>query len=277
MLQKRLPLAVAILAIFVLFAGNVVKAADEKPAGNGCKSLPNFSALKAALDAATATETSGLNNQMWATIVDRDGVVCAVAFTGVNRGAQWPASRVISAQKANTANALGLDSSSNSGGSGQPNGLALSTANLYSAVQPGGSLFGLQESNPVDTQVAYGGPSSNYGAPQDPMVGHKIGGVNVFGGGLALYGVGKKIVGGVGVSGDTSCADHNIAWRVRNGLGLDHLSGVGGVSGDSTRPDNIVFDITPNPNGGTGISAGGFGHPTCPNTSGSTTLPPVQP
>ena len=29
-------------------------------------------------------------------------------------------------------------------------GLALSTANLYSAVQPGGSLFGLQESNPVE-------------------------------------------------------------------------------------------------------------------------------
>ena len=277
MLQKRLPLAVAILAIFVLFAGNVVKAADEKPAGNGCKSLPNFSALKSALDAATATETSGLNNQMWATVVDRDGVVCAVAFTGVNRGAQWPGSRAISAQKANTANAFSLDSSSSNSGSGQPNGLALSTANLYSAVQPGGSLFGLQESNPVDTQVAYGGPSSNYGAPQDPMVGHKIGGVNVFGGGLALYGVGKKIVGGVGVSGDTSCADHNIAWRVRNGLGLDHLSGVGGVSGGSTRPDNIVFDITPNPNGGTGISAGGFGHPTCPNTSGSTTLPPVQP
>ena len=277
MLQKRLPLAVAILAVFILFTGDVVKAADEKSAGNSCKSLPNFSALKALLDAATATETSGLNNQMWATIVDRDGVVCAVAFTGVNRGAQWPGSRVISAQKANTANAFSLDSSSSNSGSGQPNGLALSTANLYSAVQPGGSLFGLQESNPVDTQVAYGGPSSNYGAPQDPMVGHKIGGINVFGGGLALYAVGKKIVGGVGVSGDTSCADHNIAWRVRNGLGLDHLSGVGGVSGDSTRPDNIVFDITPNPNGGTGISAGGFGHPTCPNTSGSTTLPPVQP
>src|SRR5438046_2454339 len=277
MLQKRLPLAVAILAIFVLFPCNVSKYSDEKPACNGCKSLPNVIALKAALDSATATETSGLNNQMWGTVVDRDGVVCAVAFTGVNRGAQWPASRVISAQKANTANALGLDSSSNSGGSGQPNGLALSTANLYSAVQPGGSLFGLQESNPVDTQVAYGGPSSNYGAPQDPMVGHKIGGINVFGGGLALYGAGKKIVGGVGVSGDTSCADHNIAWRVRNNLGLDHLSGVGGVSGDSARPDNIVFDITPNPEGGTGISAGGFGHPTCINTSGSDTLPPVRP
>ena len=277
MLQKRLPLATSILAILVLFAGEVVKAADEKPAGNACKNLPNFNSLKASLEAATATESSGLNNQMWGTVVDRDGVVCAVAFSGVNRGAQWPGSRVISAQKANTANAFSLDSSSNTGGSGQPNGLALSTANLYSAVQPGGSLFGLQESNPVDTQVAYGGPSSNYGAPQDPMVGHKIGGINVFGGGLALYGPGKKIVGAIGVSGDTSCADHNIAWRVRNNLGLDHLSGLGGVSGDSARPDNIVFDITPNPNGGTGISAGGFGHPTCPNTSGSNTLPPVQP
>ena len=277
MFQKRFPLAAAILATLIFLAGNVVKAADEKSVSNGCKNLPNFSALKAALESATSTETSGLNNQMWATIVDRDGVVCAVAFTGLNRWAQWPASRVISAQKANTANALSLDSSSNSGGSGQPNGLALSTANLYSAVQPGGSLFGLQESNPVDTQVAYAGPSSNYGTAQDPLVGRKIGGINVFGGGLGLYGPGKKVVGSVGVSGDTSCADHNIAWRVRNNLGLDHLSGVGGVSGDSTRPDNIVFDITPNPNGGTGISTGGFGHPTCPNTSGSNTLPPVLP
>ena len=136
---------------------------------------------------------------------------------------QWPGSRVISAQKANTANSFSLDSTSNSGGSGQPNGLALSTANLYSAVQPGGSLFGLQESNPVDTDVAYKGPSSRFGTSQDPMEGNKIGGVNVFGGGLALYAAGKKIVGGVGVSGDTSCADHNIAWRVRNNLGLDHL------------------------------------------------------
>jgi uncharacterized protein GlcG (DUF336 family) len=214
---------------------------------------------------------------MWATIVDRDGIVCAVAFSGNDRGAQWPGSRVISAQKANTANAFSLDATSSSGGSGQPNGLSLSTANLYSAVQPGGSLFGLQLSNPVDTDVAYKGPSSRFGTSQDPMEGNKVGGVNVFGGGLALYAAGKKIVGGVGVSGDTSCADHNIAWRVRKFLGLDHLSGVGGVSGDATRPDNIIFDIKDNPNGGTGISAGGFGHPTCLNTSGSSTLPVVQP
>jgi uncharacterized protein GlcG (DUF336 family) len=267
----------ATVAVACLCMAGTVSADDNRAGSSACKDLPGYAALKAALLTATATETSGLNNQMWGTIVDRDGIVCAVAFTGVNRGAQWPGSRVISAQKANTANAFSLDSSSNSGGSGQPNGLALSTANLYSAVQPGGSLFGLQFSNPVDSNVAYDGTSAQYGTANDPMVGSKIGGVNVFGGGLGLYASGKKIVGGVGVSGDTSCADHNIAWRVRNLLALDHLAGVGGVSGDAARPDNIIFDIAPNPSGGTGISAGGFGHPTCLNTSGSSTLPPVQP
>jgi len=267
----------AAIAVVVLSMAAIARADDGSQGNNACRGLPGYSALKQALDAATAAETSGLNNQMWGTIVDRDGVVCAVAFSGVNRGAQWPGSRVISAQKANTGNAFSLDSSSSSGGSGQPAGLALSTANLYSAVQPGGSLFGLQHSNPVDINVSYDGPASRYGAANDPLVGSKIGGVNVFSGGLGLYAAGKKLVGGVGVSGDTSCADHNIAWRVRNLLGLDHLSGVGGVSGDAARPDNIIFDIVPNPNGGTGISAGGFGHPTCLNTSGSGTLPPVQP
>jgi uncharacterized protein GlcG (DUF336 family) len=246
---------------------------------NNCKNLPGFTALKAALTTATATETSGLNNNMWVTIVDRDGIVCAVAFSGINRGTQWPGSRVISAQKANTANAFSLDGSSFSDGSGQPSGLALSTANLYSAVQPGGSLYGLQASNPVATEVAYKGPSANYGTVNDPMVGSKIGGVNVFGGGLALYGPGKVVLGAVGVSGDKSCADHDIGWRVRQLLGLDHLSGVGGVSGDATRPDNILFDIVPNPNGGTGNSPSGFGHPICDGgaVAAAAALPAVQP
>src|ERR1044071_365696 len=105
---------------------------------------------------------------MWGTIVDRDGVVCAVAFTGGTRGDQWPGSRVISAQKANTANAFSLP------------GLVLSTANLFTAVQPGGSLFGLQESNPVDVKAAYGGNPAHYGQQNDPLVGERIGGVNVF-------------------------------------------------------------------------------------------------
>ena len=252
---------------------------DDDDQGNGanaaCAGLPSYAALKTALESANTTDSSGLKNQMWATVVGRDGIVCAVAFTGSDRGAQWPGSRVISAQKANTANAFSLDSTSSSGGRGQPTGLALSTANLYAAVQPGGSLFGLQESNPVDTGVAYKGPSSKYGTSSDPMVGAKIGGVNVFGGGLGLYATGKKLVGGVGVSGDTSCRDHNVAWLVRHNLGLDHMMGVGGVSGDATRPDNIVLDFTPNPDG---FSPSGWGHPTCPSTGfPAGGLPPVVP
>jgi uncharacterized protein GlcG (DUF336 family) len=233
---------------------------------NDCRGLPDHAALKSALDTAVADEISGLDFDMWATVVNRDGVVCAVAFSGGDRGAQWPGSRAISAQKANTANAFSLD------------GLALSTANLFSAVQPGGSLYGLQASNPVDTSVAYKGPSKNYGQRNDPMVGEKIGGVNVFGGGLGLYNENYEIIGGIGVSGDTSCADHMIGWRTRHILVLDYLFGaVGGVSGDATRPDNIVYDIMPNLTGGTGISAGGFGHATCLNTEEDlTTLPEVR-
>jgi uncharacterized protein GlcG (DUF336 family) len=251
-------------------------------AAEGCNGLPGYSDLKKALSDATNAEGSGLNMNMWGTIVDRDGVVCAVAFTGVNRGAQWPGSRVISAQKANTANAFSLDPTAASNGNG--GALALSTANLYSAVQPGGSLFGLQESNPVDTSVAYKGPSSNYGTANDPMVGEKIGGVNVFGGGLALYDRNHRIVGAVGVSSDTSCADHDIAWRTRANLQLDHMgspvpviSGPASIfAGDSAHPDNIIYDITPNPNGGTGKSASGFGHPTCLSTADPSTLPAVR-
>jgi uncharacterized protein GlcG (DUF336 family) len=71
----------------------------------------------------------------------------------------------------------------------------------------------------VNTDVAYRGPAANYGMANDPMVGGVIGGVSVFGGGLALYAAGKVLVGGVGVSGDTSYADQMIAWRVRNNLG----------------------------------------------------------
>ncbi len=249
----------------VLVLGGSLLGVNAQAQDNGCGNLPDYATLKTALVSAVSTETSGLNNQMWATIVDRDGVVCAVAFSGANRGAQWPGSRVISAQKANTANAFSLDPASNTNNSGQAAGLSLSTANLYTATQPGGSLFGLQESNPVDVSVAYGAPSSRYGQFNDPMVGKKIGGVNVFGGGLALYGANHVILGAVGVSGDTSCADHNIAWRVRNTLGLDHMAlnangvaGVGGVAGDKDHPDNIVFDIDDK-----GVSKGGYGHPTC--------------
>src|SRR5437763_8422583 len=128
-------------------------------AAGPCADVPMYAQLQPALAAARAAANGGFSLDMWATVVNRDGIVCAVAFTGTDRGDQWPGSRVISAQKANTANAFSLP------------GLALSTANLYTAVQPGGSLFGLQESNPVATDVAYSGNPANYGQPNDPMVG----------------------------------------------------------------------------------------------------------
>jgi uncharacterized protein GlcG (DUF336 family) len=266
--------------------GSAPAVANADRGGASCAGLPDWSALKAALEQAVAAETSGLDNQMWATIVDRDGIVCAVAFSGADRGAQWPGSRVISAQKANTANAFSLDGSSRGGSppSGQANGLALSTANLYTATQPGQSLYGLQHSNPVDEDAAYRGPASLHGTKNDPMVGRRIGGVNVFGGGLGLYTLAEGrhvIVGGLGVSGDTSCADHNIAYRVRHALDLDHLRATESLAavpgpaslfaGDAAHPDNIIFDIGP------GGSASGFGHATCLNTAGSNALPAVQP
>lgn len=222
--------------------------------GGACSRLPGHAALKGALEAVVAARgNGGLGNEMWGTVVDRDGVVCAVVFTGDDRGDQWPGSRVISAQKANTANAFS-----------RPRGVIgfaapLSTANLFSAVQPGQFLFGLQESNPVDPETAYRGNPAQYGRQNDPMRGRRIGGVNVFGGGLALYNSAGALVGGLGVSGDTSCTDHVIAWKVRHALNLDNVPG--GVS--PTSDDNIVHDLTRDPETGHTVSAGGFGHPEC--------------
>jgi len=230
-----------------------------------CEGLPTHSQLQTALAAARAQSNGGFNLDMWGTIVNRDGIVCAVAFTGADRGSQWPGSRVISAQKANTANAFSLPA------------LALSTANLYTAVQPGGSLYGLQASNPVNTDVAYGGNAAHYGQHNDPMVGGKIGGVNVFGGGLALYNSKGVLIGGLGVSGDSSCADHNIAWRTRHNLNLDFVP-AGVNSADPTRPDNIINDITQASGLQLGVSASGWGHPACSATATTiaTGLPAVQ-
>jgi hypothetical protein len=104
---------------------------------------------------------------MWGTLVDRDGIICAVVFTGATRHDQWPGDL---GAKVNTANAFSLPA------------LSLATANLFTAVQPGGSLFGLQESNQAN----------------DPMVGGRIGGINVFGGGLALYDAARQLVGAPG-------------------------------------------------------------------------------
>jgi uncharacterized protein GlcG (DUF336 family) len=248
-MMKRTAVSILLLVGAVTIGTRWLSADQEDSSSNACRGLPSHAALRAALAAAQDQANGGFALEMWATVVNRDGVVCAVAFTGNDRGDQWPGSRVISAQKANTANAFSLP------------GLALSTANLYTAVQPGGSLFGLQESNPVNIHAAYGGNPANFGRPNDPLVGERIGGINVFGGGLALYAPGGKLMGGLGVSGDSSCADHNIAWRTRDSLDLDSVPA--GVSGDASRPDNIVYDITPQPGQMPGVSASGWGHPAC--------------
>ncbi len=220
------------LGVAIALPASVVLADDDASA---CGGVPSHAQLKSALAAARHQSNGGFNLDMWGTVVNRDGVVCAVAFTGDSVGAQW---------KANTANAFSLP------------GLSLSTANLWAAVQPGGSLFGLQHSNPVDTDVAYKGPTSNYGSSADAMVGKKIGGVNVFGGGLALYNGAHVLVGAIGVSGDTSCADHNIAWRTRSTLNLDHVPGGVGPAG---RADNINYQgLVPVPS-----LRADFSHPIC--------------
>jgi uncharacterized protein GlcG (DUF336 family) len=205
--------------------------------------LPNHNTLRNKLRDIVEQQNGGLGFEMWATILDRNGKVVDVVFSGANRGDQWPGSRVISAQKANTANAFSLE------------GLALSTANLFAPVQPGGSLFGLQESNPVDPDVAYGGAAASFGTINDFMIGKRIGGINVFGGGLALYSPSGRLLGGLGVSGDTSCTDHIIAWKVRHELNLDNVPG--GVGESNT--DNIIFAED---------ELDGFEHPTCFDTEG---------
>ena len=240
----------AALSAAVVSASFLFVAPDSAFAnGNSCKAFGKnlFYKLRSALKGAVAKGALnfGLDLDMWATVIARDGRVCAVARSGDDAGAQWPGSRVISAQKANTANSFSLPESAR-------NGFPLSTANLYSATQPGGSLFGLQFSNPVDATVVYDGAAVKYGTPGDPLVNKRPGGVNVFGGGLALYDAGNELLGAVGVSGDTSCSDHYIAWRVRDALGLDYVpQGVG------TPGDNIIYDIE------NGESPSGFGHPTC--------------
>ncbi|MEC4750644.1 heme-binding protein [Methylomicrobium sp. Wu6] len=173
-----------------------------------------YDQLKSALTTAIGANNGGLSFDMWGTVVNKDGRICAVASTGEKLNDQWLASRVISAQKAYTA--ASLANNKGSFGTAANTSFAFTTAGLYLATQPGGSLWGLQFSNPVDPSSAYAGNQSKFGSKNDPMVGKRVGGNNVFGGGLALFDANDQLVGGLGVSGNTSCADHNIAWRTRN-------------------------------------------------------------
>jgi uncharacterized protein GlcG (DUF336 family) len=165
-------------------------------------------------------------NRMWSAIVDRKGHLCSVINTDND---PWPGSRAIAIAKASTANDF-----SNSG-------LALSTANLYAPTQPGGSLYGLNNSNPFRPLF----DAQQTGIDAVP------GGIITFGGGVALYENGK-VIGGLGVSGDSSCADHAIAFRMRQLAGLNGVPS--GVAPDNT--DNIIYAAS-------GTTPTGFEQPHC--------------
>ena len=189
-------------------------------------------ALKSSVKASGGPTNGGFDSHMWASVVTRDGSVCAVTFSGNKADEQWPGSRVIAMMKANTANALSVKT------------MALSTANLYAPALPGGPLYSLPQ--PPSPEANAGG-AEQFGTPSDPALGKRIGGVTVFGGGLALYRNGE-VVGGLGVSGDSSCADHNVAWRVRQALGFDK----------TPQKDAIIYDLNHE-----NKSASGFGHAKC--------------
>lgn len=252
-----------------IFLGGLM-VASTNGAWGACSDI-SYEQLQAAWTVANATALGGYSLPMWATVVDETGKVCWVTTlpkTGASAGnSAWLGSRVISAQKANTANAFSID------------GYAISTANLYSAVQPGGSLFGLQESNPVNPAVAYAGSPSQYGTKNDPLKGKRIGGINVFGGGLALYSGDKKI-GALGVSGDTSCRDHAFAWVMRNQMGMGakgkgittvnmNAAGVAqtplkhAVPGTPLQGDEMILG---NPNDTAANYWNAWAQPVCPNS-----------
>jgi uncharacterized protein GlcG (DUF336 family) len=224
----------------ISFALSISCMAQAKP---NCPNLPSASELRGVLQSVVKegpSKNGGMGNQEWAVVVNRDGIGCAVVFSGTTASQEWPGSRVIAASKANTANGL-----SNSD-------YALSTANIYAASQPGQSLYSLATSAPPNPKAVFGNPAS-FGTPDDPMVGKAVGGTIVFGGGLALYNAQGKIVGGLGLSGDTSCTDHVIAWKVRHQLHLDNVT----MGPSPAHNDNMILDFH------NGKSASGFGHPEC--------------
>ncbi|HXG32902.1 MAG TPA: heme-binding protein [Bryobacteraceae bacterium] len=219
---------VRVLLSFGLWAA-AVSASDYRA---NCQGLPSAEELRQLLIKAAdiSKPIGGLfeGTRMWAAVVNRDGEVCAANTSTGDPTQVWPGSQAIAKAKAYTANAFSLDIA------------PLSTARLYTLVQPGHSLASLGQSNLWNPE---------HTAP--PAAGHTgknqiAGGLIFFGGGVPLY-KGGKIIGGLGISGDTSCADHEIAKRVRMVAGMDPPGG--------PAADDIIYD-----------AASLFRHPVCPNT-----------
>ena len=207
----------------------------EKLGGAGCENLPSESQLRQLLVQAQNVNQpiGGLfqGTRMWGAVVNRDGAICSYATSTNDPTQVWPGSQAIAKAKAYTANAFSLDD------------LPLSTARLYTFTQPGHSLWSLGQSNLFNSQFL--APTSGQGGGQNELAG----GLIFFGGGVPLYRNGK-IIGALGISGDTSCADHEIAKRVRDVAGLNPAGGA--------LADDIVYSGPDAPSV--------FAHPVCLNT-----------
>jgi uncharacterized protein GlcG (DUF336 family) len=202
--------------------------------GSGaCVGLPTQAQLREYMMASSSADAGGLfgGKRMWAAVVNRSGEICAYTTSTTDPTQVWPGSQAIAKSKAYTANAYSLDS------------LALSTAMLYTFTQPGHSLWSLGHSNVMDPAVL--APPGGQGGGK----GHIGAGQIYFGGGVPLYS-GDKIVGALGISGDTSCTDHEIAKRVRN---LANMNPPAGATADDISYSSVD-------------GANVFTHPLCLNT-----------
>ena len=219
--------------IFGVLVGLALCSGTNAFAAN-CNDLPNASELRQAmLAAAKIPNAGGLfgGARMWGAVVNRDGEICVYATTTSDPTQVWPGSQAIAKAKAYTANAFSLDS------------LALSTAMLYTFTQPGHSLWSLGQSNLWHPALT--APPGGQGGGNNQIAG----GLIFFGGGVPIYRAGK-IIGGLGISGDTSCTDHEIAKRTRNELSLNPPGG--------PMADDIVYSLPDPPSV--------FAHPKCLNT-----------
>lgn len=227
------------------FLGTIIASTLVISNANARNDLPNNSELREALQSVLGAEVNGGGGlNFWGVVVDRDGVVRSVAFSGQNRSSQLPIARVVAATKANTVNALGVNS------------FVFSNGQLFSSVQEGNAFQSIIDVSPV-SDVVHRGPAKFFGTRKDPMIGNIVGGVTTIPGGLALFNDYGQLIGAIAVAGELQpCADHNAAWIMRDALGLDNLPDGVGIS--PTGDDNIIYDIDEN-----GNSASGFGSLEC--------------
>jgi len=250
---------------------------------SSCPGLPTAAELKAALMQVVPggapgipSPSSGVGAPVWLTLVDSSGKVCAVVHSVLLTDPSEVtnvlaiAHRVVSAQKAATANALSR------GPVGGSPGIGVSTAPLAHSARTGwptGSELSSGLDALVNTQVdPFEGDPTTWGTGIDPLIGQRVGGNTALPGGLPLFDANHRKVGAIGVSGDFRCTDHVVAWKVRELLGNPtgkvgdgaythtHIPfGLAGTGPDFlTLQDQLTLDVNAD-----GISAEGYGYGPC--------------